>query len=380
MSRHFVLAFVLAMSVATASTAQTAQEILTSKTKAYISIPDVREFEANWAETLMGQLAADPIMQPFTKDMQMQIRDRLIQSNLNIQVDWEQIQNACGKELCVATVLPTSGEGQAAVLIMDISGREQQAEEMKKAFSKKLAERNAKRSTVEVSGQTLIVHQLPRQRGMLNAEAVAEFTFGNHLVITNHVKVSEELLVRMVTKNFDESLQSLEAFDRTVRRCEREDETLTPHIQWFIEPFGFVRLLKSSQLEIGSNKHDYLTMFAEQGFDAVHAVGGVMHFATGKHEMLHRTFVFAPAEEGAEPGEKFKLAARMLDFPNDNNWAVPSWIPRDLATHVSIRWKTAEAFEHVGSFVDAMAGQTNYFGRVLVQPERRSEWSATRHP
>jgi hypothetical protein len=81
--------------------------------------------------------------------------------------------------------------------------------------------------------------------------------------------------------------------------------------------------------------------------------------------MLHRTFVYAPAEEGADAGEKYKLAARMLDFPNDAKWDVPNWVPRELATYMSMRWKTAEAFEHVGSLVDSMAGSENYFEGFL---------------
>ena len=115
-------------------------------------------------------------------------------------------------------------------------------------------------------------------------------------------------------------------------------------------------MLKSSQIDIDRGAHDYLQMMAEQGFDAVQSAGGVVHFATDEHEMLHRSFIYAPATDAAEAGEKYKLAARMLDFPNDSAWDVPNWIPRELATHMSLRWKTREAFEHVRSIVDAMAG------------------------
>ena len=336
--------------------AQTSEDILTVNTKAFLCIPDVREFEAHWDKTQLGQLAADPVMKPFANDLQLQIRDRLIQSNLNIQVDWEEIQAACGKELAFASVLPDSGEGQAAVLIMDVTGREKEAEAMTQSFATKLKEREAVRSTMDVSGTTMVIHKLPRERGKLKSDTVVQFTHGDHMVITNHVKVSQELVMRMASGKFDENLASLPTFQKTVLRSEAEDSSLSAHVRWYVEPFGFVRMLKSSQIDIDRGAHDYLQMMAEQGFDAVQSAGGVVHFATDEHEMLHRSFIFAPTTDGAEAGEKYKLAARMLDFPNDSAWDVPNWIPRELATHMSLRWKTREAFEHVRSIVDAMAG------------------------
>ncbi|MCA9214370.1 MAG: hypothetical protein KDB27_14965, partial [Planctomycetales bacterium] len=347
--------------------AQTAKEILTQNTKAYLCIPDVREFEKHWNETQLGQLAADPVMKPFAKDAQLQIRERLIQSNLHVQVDWNEIQNACGKELTVATVLPSKGTGQGVVLIMDMEGREQEAQAMAKSISEKLQAKKAKRSEETIDGHTLVTHQLPRETGKLKADQVVRFTIGKHMVICNNRSVAEELLGRLHSQQFDHSFASLPAFQKTVERSRSEDSdrNLAPHIEWYVDPFGFVKLVKAARNKPGVTSSEYLDLFVNQGFDAIHASGGVVYFSTGEHEMLHRTYVYAPADPKAEDGDRFRLAARLLDFPNVENVEVPNWVPRELATYMSIRWKTREAFEHVGTMVNEMAGSDSYFEDFL---------------
>ena len=91
-----------------------------------------------------------------------------------------------------------------------------------------------------------------------------------------------------------------------------------------------------------------------------------MTFATGQHELLYRSFVYAPQISNVENPNAtgFHQAARMLDFPVGGDLQPQTWIPRNLATYLSFNWKMQEAFEHAKSLVDELAGE-EVFEEVL---------------
>ena len=49
------------------------EQLLPATTKGYVSVGDVDRFRADWAKTQIGQLLADPIMQPFVEDFKQQL-------------------------------------------------------------------------------------------------------------------------------------------------------------------------------------------------------------------------------------------------------------------------------------------------------------------
>ncbi|HTU23835.1 MAG TPA: hypothetical protein VMF30_00470, partial [Pirellulales bacterium] len=52
------------------------EQVLPATTKGFISIGNVDRFQTDWAKTQLGQLLADPIMQPFVKDFQRQLQGK----------------------------------------------------------------------------------------------------------------------------------------------------------------------------------------------------------------------------------------------------------------------------------------------------------------
>ena len=80
-------------------------------------------------------------------------------------------------------------------------------------------------------------------------------------------------------------------------------------------------------------------------------------------EMLHRTSVYAPPIPG-EP-EKYKLAMRMLHFPNGGNLSPEPWMPRKLASYRTFNIDLQNAFDNFGSLFDSIAGYDNAFSDVI---------------
>jgi len=55
-------------------------------------------------------------------------------------------------------------------------------------------------------------------------------------------------------------------------------------------------------------------------------------------------------------GEKYNLAARMLNLPNSSQIATENWVPREVTNYLSFHWKMKEAFEYSKTLVDEIAG------------------------
>ena len=72
----------------------------------------------------------------FADDLQRQIRDKIVNSRFNMQISWEDLAAACSGELCVASIQPDNDpEKHAAILIVDITGRQEQAQAVLKDIS-----------------------------------------------------------------------------------------------------------------------------------------------------------------------------------------------------------------------------------------------------
>ncbi len=100
-----------------------------------------------------------------------------------------------------------------------------------------------------------------------------------------------------------------------------------------------------------------LKLLRNQGFTAVQGLGGVVNFSTGAHELLHRTFIYAPGNQSAPAADRFNLGARLLDFPATSDLHVQSWIPREIATYTTFNWNLRERFPAVETLADEYIGE-----------------------
>ena len=117
----FALLWTLVLT-APARPAPEADQLLPSTTKAFLSIPDVQEFGRRWDETQLGKLSADPIMEPFAKDLHRQLRDRLLNGSFSVALSWDELFAACSGELCVAAIQPGDDpKAHASVLLLEVT-------------------------------------------------------------------------------------------------------------------------------------------------------------------------------------------------------------------------------------------------------------------
>jgi hypothetical protein len=136
-----------------------------------------------------------------------------------------------------------------------------------------------------------------------------------------------------------------------------------------VDPFGYVQTLRAAAGGRKKRGTDMLKVLANQGFTAVRGAGGFVSFAGEGADIVHRSYIYAP---GVDPKEKYKLAARMLNFPNNAPLSPEPWVPREVTNYISFNWKMKEAFEYSKTLVDEVAGAP-VFEDVLESLEKDPE-------
>jgi hypothetical protein len=163
--------------------------------------------------------------------------------------------------------------------------------------------------------------------------------------------------------------------NESLRHCGEASKGVHYDVRWFVEPLGYAEVSRAIQ---GGRKRrgvDMLKVVQSEGFAAIQGVGGHVFFATDagglvtkdRPEILHRTFVYAPAVKraaGDKSKDKYDLAMRMLDFPNSSApdaLKPQAWTLPDVASYLSCNWKMRQAFDYSETLVDALADDKGAF-------------------
>lgn len=341
--------------------------LLPPTTKGYLSIPDIDAFEASFQETQLAKLLDDPLMQPFFDDMREQIEQRVVRSDNPLNIRLEDLRTICGGEVCVAMIQPDGDEKQhASVVMADITGREDEAKKLLDRLAAELKVRDATRSVQKIGQTELVSYTLPLREGATERQQAFYFVKDRLLVAADH-EATIKLILQNTTREIGDRLADLQPYQVTMQRCAAAAGDKPPHVSWFVEPFGYVQTTRAAAGGRRRRGIDMLTVLENQGFSAVQGIGGYVNFSADGQDVLHRSFVYAPPTTQNE--QRYELAARMLDFPNESELAPEPWIPKGVATYLSFHWNMKDAFEYSKSLVDEVAGAP-VFEDILESLER----------
>ena len=116
-------------------------------------------------------------------------------------------------------------------------------------------------------------------------------------------------LVNIDNAQSGETLASQVAFQNVMKTVQLND--VEPQIYWYVNPFGYLQLAQAIAREKEefnqSSNDDWARILKKIGFDGFKGVGGYIAFATGQHEMMHRTFVYKPTSEDQDVKQKASL-------------------------------------------------------------------------
>jgi len=370
--RWFGSVVVMLSLLAGAWAAPTSESLLPATTKGFLATNDVDEVRAKFRETQLGELVNDPVMKPFIEDLKDQIGAKLEKAGKRMGLKWADMEGVYGGEVALALVQPDAKDktSHATVLIVDITGKRDKADALLAKVDANQKASKSVRSSLKAGGVEMVVYTHPLASGAKDHEKAFYYIKDEVLVATDHAGVAAEIAGRFGGAAAD-SLATLEAFQAAMKRNTDAAAGMKQQLRWFVEPFGYAEVSRAIQGGRRKRGNDMLKILKDQGFAAVQGLGGYIFFATGNEDILHRTYIHAPAT-ASNSKDKYNLAMRMLDFPNSTKatdldpqkWALP-----DVASYLTFNAKLKEAFELSKSLVDAIAGDEGVFDDIWLNLE-----------
>jgi hypothetical protein len=340
------------LSVAFAEAAQQSETVFPNTTKGFLSIKNVDELREAWDRTQLGQLMQDPVMKPFADDLKQQLQRKWTQTHKKLGIAWEDMEGVPGGEVSAAVIQPGKDTAAFAVVV-DITGHRDQANQLLEKINKNMTADGAKRTEQDAYGTKLIVYNVPKH-GDVPARQAVFFIKNDLLGAADDLKILEAMAGR-VGRESDDSLKTVKAFAESMRHVADAAGERVPHMRFFLEPFGYTEALRVANTDQKKRKgQDLLKVLKNQGFTCVQGIGGFVNFMADRYELLHRTFVYAPAVKTGS--DKYELAARMLKFPNGKEFDPFAWVPREVASYISLNIDMKNAFESSKTLVNEVVG------------------------
>lgn len=353
-----------------AAAAQPAETILPATTKLFISTPDVDETRRKFQETQLGELSQDPLMAPFIEDLKKQINKKMVAAGNAMGISWDDMEGVYGGEAVIARIQPDPKDKNsfALAVIVDITGKRAEADTLlKKIDAQQKLEGAARREVKIVDGLNGVEYVQKVRPGSPRVEKDYYFIKDNFLIATDWYPIAQDMAKRIGSKDSAGSLASVEAFKYSMERNAEvgAKDNLKFHVRWFVEPFGYMEASRAANRREPKKGADLLKILQAQGFNAIQGIGGYVFLDTPSDEVLHRTYVYAPAvkrESKDQRKDKYNLAARMLNFPNTKEQLTPQvWAKDDLGTYLTFNMKLQDAFKYSRTMVDAIAGEPGVF-------------------
>lgn len=327
-----------------------AEFLLPQNTKGFLCVTNITDLNAQWNKTQLGQLMNDPVMQPFSKDLNRQLQSRMAHLEDRLGLTMDDLREIPSGELTVALIQPKEGD-EALATVMDATGRLDKARAMLAKATKRLTERGATQSQSEIAGTTVLAFDVPPPADDPESHRrhTAYFIRENWFGVADSPDVVEFILRHMAGES-GKSLGTFTAFQEVMRRCQKDGGDMVPGVRWWIEPIGYAEASRAVQRE--ENRRKGKTIFEvmrHQGFEAMQGVGGFVNFKVEGYEILHRTAAYAPP-----PYEK---SMKMMVFPNQKQYTPQAWVPRDVATYASLYCDVLNAFDNFGPLYEELLAE-----------------------
>ena len=372
-----VLLALVVGSSARAQQASLGEQLLPNTTKGALLVTNVEHLNQQWDQTQLGQLLNQPVMEPFIKDMRRQMQERFARLRARLGLTLDDLRGVPSGELDIAVVQPAADKA-AVVLLVDVRGHLPQARELLNKVAVNLTNQGGKKTPYSVGGVSLLLFDVPKSEDYPAGRIVYFLDEKDSLLgAADDVDVVKDILQRKMGQAApNSSLGDVAAFRHVMARCGQHAGRTTPQIRWFVEPLGYSQAMRILTPEEKRNQDkNMVEVFRNQGFDGVQGVGGHIDLKTvyqgSPFEMLHRTAIFAPGPYRAapDPRKSGKLDAeapnpykgvvpmKVFTLPNSRNFALPPFIPNQVAKCTMFNWNLLSAFDNCAPLIDELYGE-----------------------
>jgi hypothetical protein len=363
-------------------------ELLPPSTRAWVSIPDLERFEAQFDKTQIGQLAADPDIKPFFESAKKQMQDFMDEKNLRTGLRIEEISAFRSGELCIAGVLQDLEGGQPArgshgvVLLVDVTGKEEKAQQAILDINAELVKKSGgKLEPVEISGVEVTKYSAQNPKRIRQIRSVFQTVHNGWLLVADNEEIFRDILRRLSAPekiNPAATLGMAPSFTTIMNETELFGETA--ELSWYVDPFGYLQLaqkLYEEEQEFREHHNDWTAVLRDNGFDAVKGIGGNVGISLNAKdqelESLSRTFIYAPKDNLNGKHQRF---FDLVDFSERKEGATE---PHDLISNQAGgffggSWQFTKLLNSAGFIYDSVIGKEGEFKRLIADFKKEPEF------
>lgn len=323
------------------------KDLLPNTTRGYVAVENLPALVESWRQTQLGRLFADPVMEPFLDHLHGQLSQRVAEAGDRLGIAVADLEGLSSGEFSLALVAAPDGE-PGVVMLVDITGHEERAEELLKKVAANLAGKGATRSEQKIDETTVTIYDIPLPGESGQRRQAVYCRKSGILCLTDHLEVTKGILARF-SGDRDDTLAGHPPFVSVMERCGSDPNLPAAQIRVFVEPLPLAEAVREMRHLQRASGPDILKVLRNQGFGAVQAIGGAVTLSVGRYGSLYRVAVHAPG-----PYEK---AMRMVKLPSGGDFAPQSWVPRDVVSYRSFRWDMQGAFDNFGSLFDELFGE-----------------------
>ena len=329
--------------------------LLSNETQAIFEFLDVPRFEARWENSVTGSLSESQVFKPFFDSQRESLRQRLSESGLAFNFTLNDIRAIAAGEATLAWLQLRNTN--AVCILIDTRGRDAQTAEVLQRIDAELKEhRGATMTKIDYRGHAVSTYILKKKLGQIKVEQFSYVRIDGRLIAADQLDAVKGLVDRI-----DGSGDLIKANDFVAVES-KIGEGADEDIRWFVRPLGFARVLEARSGGLKKQQLDTIQLLQEQGFDAIRSAGGHVRLDDEKFDVRHQTYVNAPPT--TDLPSKYKLAGRMLQFPNVDEQDPPAWVLPTVASYLDGNWKLEEAFWAAETLVNQAVGD-EIFRRVV---------------
>lgn len=344
------------------------EDLFPATTKGWVSVPNVDMLRADFKLTQLGKLIEDPVMQPFMEDLGKQLEEKLDEAGVKLGLKFADLDGVYGGEVATGMLKPDAKakDSHAVALTVDVTGKHAAATALLAKIDKNLIAKGAVKAAKKLGATTLVIYTLPMKAGIKLPEKAIYALEGDMLIASDDEAVLIGMLGRLGAKKAADSLGATVPYKQVAAKVHGTKEPLDTHLRWFIEPLGYAEATRAANGGKVKRGLDKIKTLRDQGFACLQGIGGRVDFHDDEHEVLHQTYVYAPADPKAKAGNKYVKAANILDFPNGKNLEVQPWVPNTVSSYLTLNWDLQKAFEHFGSLFDAFADEPGTWEEIVA--------------
>jgi hypothetical protein len=353
------LAVAIALCARPAMTAEKApnDRLLTPRTYAFVTVPNVNEFKTRFGQSLTGQMLRDPKLSDFLSDVGKKFGQLGEEFQKRVGLKLDDVLAIPDGELSIAVMQPSESTKLAVAVLLDFGKSGSTVNAILEKASAALEKDRFKKSTKDFEGSQITVFNREKEKKDGDADGdkseSSEPDFGaqlayvvkeNTLLFTTSVTALQDILRRWDGKH-SETLAEVPAYKAVINAGKQGNAN--PVLVWYVNPVTLVQAFLSSSQSADPTIGMAMGLLTPLGVMNLKGIGGSIHLVTDDFDMESRTVIYLD-----QPASGL---LSVLHFPAEDE-TPPKWVTDDSTAYFAINWSIGQAFTAVEGLVDQFLG------------------------